>query len=341
MIGAGGGGDLDLQVVFGDGVGELGCAPADRQVLEGLVEFALHAIFDRLQHIVHGHLGRVCRPRTFAEHSGAHQDGMPVGAGASLLVKLVRTPDVRLWGIADKVHRLRGSVDAVGVFPPLLEKTGSELERTDLRFAERDRLQLLARDRLEHGLQRRTKGSHADAGVGVRGCPHNVVMRKVNWRSFIERLRPGSQPTVLAHAKVQDNLRISCPISAVGKHKDRLDLNLAIIPTLGVLEFFIGEFAERCCVLVVLDNVSGSDDVLEAVALGHGSTLLAFTTDNQDGFVLLGHLPHGSVSTDELARGNFHLKLIGELDASLFLRLTTSICDKDVGTVNSCKQWIF
>ena len=47
--------------------------------------------------------------------------------------------------------------------------------------------------------------------------------------------------------------------------------------------------------------------------------------------VLVGEFAHGSVATNELAGGDFHFELVGELDASLFFGLAAAVGHEDVG----------
>lgn len=49
------------------------------------------------------------------------------------------------------------------------------------------------------------------------------------------------------------------------------------------------------------------NDVLETITESHLSTLFALATNNKDCTVFLRQFSHGSVTTDELARGYFHL----------------------------------
>ncbi len=115
----------------------------------------------------------------------------------------------------------------------------------------------------------------------------------------------GAQSTILTHTEIENDLGVAGPISAVGKDEHCFDFDLAIVAFDRVLELLLGQLPEWGGVFVILYDISRSDDVFEPIALGNGATFLAFTTDNKDGMVLLGHIPHRCVATDELSRRHF------------------------------------
>lgn len=192
-------------------------------------------MLDSLQHVVDRHLWRISWLSAFSEHSGADQDRVPVGVGLSRLVKLIGAPNVGLWGITDKVDSVQGFVDAVCVFAPLLQKSGGKVERAQLRLSKGDGLHVLARDGSKHGLERSSQGTHSNSRVAMGCCPHDIIVGEENRRAFLECFGTGAQPAILAHAQVEDDLRVTCPVSAIGEDKDGLNVHQTVVALLGVL----------------------------------------------------------------------------------------------------------
>ena len=302
----------------------------DGHLLELLVELALHAVPDRIEHGVHRHLGLVRRLGPLLEDARAHEDRVPGVVGLAGLVEVVGPADVGLGCVADEVDGVGGLVDAVGIFAPLLQEAGRELEGAELGFAKGDGLELLARDGLEHGLERRAEGAHSDAREAVVGGPDDVVVGEEDGWAFPEGLRPRTEAPVLAHAEIEDDLLVTCPISAVREDKDRLDFHFAVISRPGMRDFVLRQLPERSGMGIVLDDVAWRNDILKAVSFGNLSALLALPANDEDGLVFFRHLSHRCVSADELARRDFDVELGGQLYASFFFRLAAAVCDKDV-----------
>ena len=211
------------------------------------------------------------------------------------------------------------------ILPPLPQQSRRELERPELWLPERDGLQFCPRDGLKHGLETRAQGAHANAGETVVSGPDDVVMGEEDGGTLVEVLRAGAQPSVLAHAQVEDDLLVSGPVAGVGEDEDGFDFDLAVVAPAGRSEFFICQLAERGGILVVLNDVARGDDIAEAVAFRDFAALLAFAPNHEDGVVFSRQFAHRSVSADELAWGHFHFQLSGELEASLLLRFTTTV----------------
>jgi hypothetical protein len=81
-----------------------------------------------------------------------------------------------------------------------------------------------------------------------------------------------------------------------------------------------------------LDDIAGRDDIFESISLGHDTALLALAADHQDSVVFLCHITHGGVTANELARVDLEVELATEIEASLFLGLTTAIGEENVRT---------
>ena len=172
----------------------------------------------------------------------------------------------------------------------------------------------------------------------VGSAPHHVVVAEVDGRALVEGLAPGAQAAALGHGKVEHDLNVASPVAGVGKDKDSVDNDVAELAGAGILVLLLGEFAEGSGGRVVLDDVSGSDNILEAVALGDLTALLAFATDDQNGAVGLGHLPHGSVTADELTWLDIALELAGQVATTLLFCLATAVGQENVRTVAKEKK---
>ena len=211
------------------------------------------------------------------------------------------------------------------ILPPLPQQSRRELERPELWLPERDGLQFCPRDGLKHGLETRAQGAHANAGETVVSGPDDVVMGEEDGGTLVEVLRAGAQPSVLAHAQVEDDLLVSGPVAGVGEDEDGFDVNLAVVTGPGRGEFLICQLAERGRVLIVLDDVAWGDDIAEAVAFGNFAAFLAFATNHEDGVIFFRQFAHRSVAADELAGGDFHFQLSRELEAALFFRFAAAV----------------
>ena len=98
---------------------------------------------------------------------------------------------------------------------------------------------------------------------------------------------------------------VPSPLAAIGEDEDGFDFVVGEVAGAGVLQFRGGQLTEWCGVLIVFDDITGGDDVLEAVAFGDMSAFLAFTANDQHGSILGGHFSHGRVTANELARADF------------------------------------
>ena len=85
---------------------------------------------------------------------------------------------------------------------------------------------------------------------------------------------------------------------------------------------------------IVLDYVAWRDDILEAIPFSDLSAFLALSTDDEHSLVSLCHFSHRCVSADELAGRDFDVELGGQLNASFFFCLATTVRDEDIRPVN-------
>jgi len=177
--------------------------------------------------------------------------------------------------------------------------------------------------------------------VLVGSGPDNIVVREVEGRALVVGLATGAEAATLGHGNIEHDLNITSPVARVREDEDGINDNVCEIALSGVAVLLFSELAERSGGSVVLDNVAGGHDILEAVALSNMSTLLTLTSDNKYGSVLLSHLSHRSVATDELTRLDIALELAGEVIASFLFSLTTTVGEEDVRPITRCVSIMF
>jgi hypothetical protein len=168
----------------------------DHALLELPLVLALDAMSDSIEHCLDNSRRLKTRRGAFLVDTSLDEDGVPVSV-FGVCVVLVRSTDVGLWGVSDEVDCFGRRINPMRIFPPLLEQAGGKLEGAELGFAEGGRLQFPAGDCLEHGLERHTKGAHADAGKVMRSTPDDVVVREEDWWTFIEVGAPRAETAVL------------------------------------------------------------------------------------------------------------------------------------------------
>ena len=221
----------------------------------------------------------------------------------------------------------------MGVLAPLLQEAGGEAEGADLGFAEGGGLQVAACHGLVEGFDGGAQGTHPEPCVLVGSGPDDVVVGEEDGGAFVEGGGAGAEAAVLGHEQVEDDLLVAGPFAGVGEDEDGFDVEGGEVAGAAGLVFFRGEFAEGGRVHVVFDDVSGGDDVGEAVAFGDVPAFLAFAADDEDGVVLCCHFFHGRVAADELARGDFELELSGQVEAPLLFGFAAAVGDEDVGSI--------
>lgn len=229
------------------------------------------------------------------------------------LVETIRATNVRFGSISDEVDGARRLVDAVGILSPLAEKSHGEFICTELWFTEGKRVQFFPGHCVIHRLERSAEGTHTEARVLVGSGPDNVIVGEEDGWALIECLGPFLEVAALCHQAIKNDLLVTSPITAVGKDENGIDAKVLKVKVLGVLELLLGQFPERSGVLFRLDEIAGSDNILEAITLGNNSAFLALATDDENIVVFLCHFPHRGVAADELTRGDFKLKLTAEI----------------------------
>ena len=163
----------------------------DHTLAKSLPVLALDAVPYSLQYVVDGCFWLKARLGTLLEDTGFDKNGVPVSF-IGVVVVLVGTTDIRLWGVADKVDSVRCTVNAMCVLAPALKETGGKLEGTDLGLAKGSGLKVPASDGLEHSFERHAQRAHADASEIMRSTPDDIVVGKEDWRTLVEVLRASS-----------------------------------------------------------------------------------------------------------------------------------------------------
>lgn len=299
-----------------------------------LLHLAAEAVVDGIENVVDGDAGLVGRLGTLLVDTSLDEDAVPVVI--SHLVDGVGATDVTLGSVTDEVDGGGRSNETVLSVAPLAHETRSELEGRDLGLAEGVGVQLAlaTSEVLEGNLEHAAESAHAETDVLVGSRPDNIVVGEVERRTLVESLGSGAEAATLRHGEVEHDLDVAGPVARVGEDEDGIDDTVGEVTLTRVGMLLSGELAERGSGRVVLDDVARSNNVLEAVTLSNEAALLALTANDEDGAVLLSHLPHGGVAADELARLNVALQLTGEVAASLLFRLTTTVGEENVRAIN-------
>ncbi|KAI6768239.1 hypothetical protein HG530_006248 [Fusarium avenaceum] len=295
-----------------------------------LVHLALDTVVDSIKHVLNSDAGLKGGLGSVLVNTSLDKDAVPVVIGN--LVDSVGTLNVTLRSVTDEVDSVWGSNKAMLSLSPLSHQARSKLKGRNLRLAEGVGMKdtVASSEVLEGNLEHTAEGSHTETDVLVSSRPNNIVVREIEWWALIVGLAAGAETATLGHSNIEHNLDIASPVARIGKYKHSVDDNICKVSFARVGMLLRSELAERSGSSVVLNNVTRGHDVLEAIALSDVSALLAFTTDNKDGAILLSHLPHGSVATDELARLDVAVKLAGEITTSLLFGLTTTVGKENV-----------
>lgn len=274
-----------------------------------LANLALDTVAHGVQDGVDGSLGLVSRLRTILVDTGLDQDAVPLVV--RVLVVQVRAANIGLGSVADKVDSVGRGVEAVLLASPLLQEPRRKLECADLGLTEGVcvELALLLGNVLEGDLEHAAESTHTQTHVVVGRRPDDIVVREVNWWALIKGLTQSTDLAALGHCDIEHDLNIAGSVARIREDEDGLDSNVSEVTLARVLELVGRKLAEWCCGRVVLDDIAGRDDILEAVAFSNLTALLAFSTNNQDSLESVGHFPHGSVAADELCGRDFDLHL--------------------------------
>ena len=164
----------------------------------------------------------------------------------------------------------------------------------------------------------------------------HVTLREVDGDALGDGVRStGSELAVLRLEKVHDDLDVGGVVAAVREDHDGFNVDLAEVARAGSRALLIGEDTVRGDGRVPGNDVVGDNNVLEAVLLSDLTALVALSTDNEDGLVVLGQGTHGSVRLDELLGRDGVVENLGELVDTGLLRLTRSVGEEDVGDLDA------
>lgn len=274
-----------------------------------LAHLALKPVVYGIKHVGHRSARLVRRLCALLVYASLHQDAVPVILGN--IVDGIGATDVTFRCVANKVHRLRRTRNAMLGASPRLHQSLSKLKGRDLRLAKGVSVQLALAfcEILKGNLKHASERAHAETDMLVSSRPNNIVVGEVEWRTLVKSLAASSKPTALGHGHIQHDLNVTGPVARISKYKDGINDNVVKVSLTRVLELFGRQLSEWCCGGVVLDDVSRGNDIFEAVSFGDETAFLALASNNENSLVLFGHFPHGGVSANELAGLDFSLKL--------------------------------
>lgn len=294
--------------------------------LEVLAELLADGGLDSLQDVGEDtEVGRVVVVVVLAlEDTGAHQTGVPAVH--------VTTADVGGRVVTDHVDVLGQAVLVVDLLHPGLHDLIGVGVSGALGLAVDDTLQVDTGEGLVLSLNGDTEETLGQTGgTLVVGREDQVTLGEVDRDAGGNGvLGAGQQLSVLSQEEIHDELHVSGVVAGVGEHQDSIELDLREVAGLGLETVLLVEAAPGGDGLVPGEDILGMDDVLEAVVLSDLADLLALTTADQDGFVVLGQRLHWGVRLDELVGGDGAAKDLGELGAALILSLTTTVGQENV-----------
>jgi hypothetical protein len=199
-----------------------------------------------------------------------------------------------------------------------------------------DTLEFDTSERLVHGLEANAEGTLGHAGEGVLSGAQHVALREVDGDALGDGvLSTGSETAVLGLEKVHDDLDVGGVVTAVGEDHDGFDVGLAEVARAGGLALLVGEDTVRGDGRVPGDDVVGDDNVFEAVLLSDLTALVALTTNDEDGLVVLGQGTHGGVRLDELLGRDGVVEDLRQLLDTSLLGLTGTVGKEDVGDLDA------
>lgn len=298
--------------------------------LEVLAKLLLHGSGDSLEDVLEDTEGSrvVLVVVTTLEDTSADKASVPaVHVTTDDIGSRVVTNHVDVGGqllvVVDSLHP--GSDDLVGVL--VGSQFGLTVDNT---------LEFNTGERLVHGLETNAEGSLGHTGEGVLSRAQHVTLREVDGDALGDGVRStGSELAVLRLEKVHDDLDVGGVVAAVREDHDGFNVDLAEVARAGSRALLIGEDTVRGDGRVPGNDVVGDNNVLEAVLLSDLTALVALSTDNEDGLVVLGQGTHGSVRLDELLGRDGVVENLGELVDTGLLRLTRSVGEEDVGDLDA------
>jgi hypothetical protein len=298
--------------------------------LEVLSKFLLDRSLDRRKD-VHEH-AEGCRVLLVVvaalEHTSAYKARVPAVH--------VSTNDVGSRVVTNHVDVLGEALIVMDCLHPAGNDLVGVLVGSQLGLAVYDTLQIDAGEGLVHGLEADAESSLGHTGVGVLGGAQEITLREVDGDALGDGiLGLGVEAAVLGLQEVHDDLHVGGVVARVREDHDGIDVDLGEVAGVGGLALLLGEDAVRGNGRVPGDDVVGDDDVLEAVLLGDLAALVALTTNDENGLVVVGKSTHRSVRLNKLLGGDGVVEDLGELLAAGRLGLTRAVGEEDVGDLDA------
>jgi hypothetical protein len=301
---------------------------------KALAHLAVDTMVDSIEDVVDSNTRLVGGLGSVLIHASLDEDAVPVVG--SLLVDSIGTADVALRGVSNKIDSLGGSNKSMLGVAPVAHEAGSELKSRNLGLAESVSVELaLALSQVAEGdLEHAAQSTHAQTDVLMSGRPHNIIVGEVEGGALVEGSAARADASTLRHGNVEHDLNVTSPVARVGKDEDGINDDVAKVAVTTGSVLLRSELAERGSGRVVLDDVARSNNISEPVALSNLAALLALTTHDEDGLVLLSHLAHGGVAADKLAGLDITLELAGKVPTALFLGLAAAVGKENVRPEN-------
>lgn len=252
------------------------------------------------------------------EHTSAHQTGVPAIH--------VSTDDIGGGVVTHHVDVLGQTLLAVQVAHPAGHDLVGVLVGGQLGLTVHNTLQVDAGQGTVHGLETDAESTLGHAGEGVLGGAQQVTLGKVNGDALGDGvLGHGVEAAVLRAEQVNNDLHVSRVVAAVAEHQDGLDVDLGEVTRARGGALLVGEDTVGSNGGVPCNDVVGHDNVLEPVLLSDLSALVALTTDDEHGVVVLRQGGHGGVGLDELVGVHGLTKNLGQLFATCLFWLSRTV----------------
>lgn len=309
-----------------DGVDVVG-APLE---LELLAELLAHGSLDGLEYVDKDtEAGRVVLVVvTTLEDTSADKTGVPAVH--------VTTNDVGGGVVTNHVDVLGELLLVVNLLHPAGDNLIGVLVGGQLGLTVDNTLKVDTGEGLVHGLETDTEGTLRHAGEGVLAGAQQITLGEVDGDALADGvLGDGAETTVLRLQEVDDDLHVGSVVARVGEDHDGVDVDLREVARTRGGTLLVGEDTEGSNSGVPSNDVVRDNDVLEAVGLGDFTTLVALTTDDEDGAVVLGQSSHGSVRLDELVDTDGVAEDLGKLLATSIFTLTGTVGKEDVRNLDS------
>ena len=256
---------------------------------------------------------------------------------ASVPAVHVSTDDIRGGVVTDHVDVIGQTGDTVELLHPGLHDLIGVGVGSTLGLTVDNTLKVDTGESLVLSLNGDTEGTLGETGETlVLGGHEKITLGEVDGDAGGDRvLGLGHELAVLGEQEIHNDLEIGLVVTGIGEDHDGIELHLGEVAGLGLGALGVGEGGPGGDRGVPGEEILGVDDGLETVVLGNLANLEAFTTDNQNGLVVLSQGLHGSVGLNELVGGDGLLEDLGELSTASLLGLTTTVGEENVGDADA------